>query len=206
MIPALLGLPAKVKTLIDRLTATRAAALDNLNATVSSRAAAATALSNAVWTDALADALASAARRRPPLAAGLIARNYLSNSNSVAYWGIAGAATQNISGNTLVDVVNYSGAGVLLLLAAHNGASGPSSPQIIVTRDGVEEYNGTGPATTAYNVCNLVGAASLTGGLAGSGFALALQELEFTASLRIQAKAGATGSMTTAVVWMKTAP
>lgn len=50
----LAGVPGKLKTLLDRLTATRAALLDNLNATVSSRAPAATALSNAVWTDARA--------------------------------------------------------------------------------------------------------------------------------------------------------
>ncbi|WP_341649924.1 hypothetical protein [Thauera humireducens] len=50
----LAGVPGKLKTLLDRLTATRAANLDNLNATVTSRAPAATALSNAVWTDARA--------------------------------------------------------------------------------------------------------------------------------------------------------
>jgi len=47
----LMGLPGKVKTLLDRLTATRAGNLDNLNTTVSSRAAAATALSTANWTN-----------------------------------------------------------------------------------------------------------------------------------------------------------
>ena len=50
----LAGVPGKLKTLIDRLTATRAANLDKLDATVSSRAAASTALSNAVWSDARA--------------------------------------------------------------------------------------------------------------------------------------------------------
>jgi len=47
----LMGLPGKVKTLLDRLTATRAGNLDNLNTPVSSRAAAATALSTANWTN-----------------------------------------------------------------------------------------------------------------------------------------------------------
>jgi len=47
----LMGLPGKVKALLDRLTATRAGNLDNLNTTVSSRAAAATALSTANWTN-----------------------------------------------------------------------------------------------------------------------------------------------------------
>jgi hypothetical protein len=50
MIGALMGVPGKLKTLIDRLTSTRATNLDNLDATVSSRAAASTALSTATWT------------------------------------------------------------------------------------------------------------------------------------------------------------
>lgn len=62
MIPALLGLPGKCKTLADRLTSGRAAALDNLDIAVSTLAPAATALSNATWTDALATSLAAVAR------------------------------------------------------------------------------------------------------------------------------------------------
>lgn len=54
MIDFLLGVPSAVKTLLDRLTATRAANLDNLNATISSRAAASTAVSNADYTTARA--------------------------------------------------------------------------------------------------------------------------------------------------------
>jgi len=46
----LAGVPGRLKTLLDRLTAARAANLDNLNATISSRAPASTALSNMVWT------------------------------------------------------------------------------------------------------------------------------------------------------------
>lgn len=44
------GIPGKLKTLLDRLTSTRATNLDNLNATVSSRAPASSALSSATWT------------------------------------------------------------------------------------------------------------------------------------------------------------
>lgn len=62
MIPALLGLSGKCKTLIDRLTATRAAAIDNLDAAVSTLAPAATALSNVTWTDSLASSLAGVGR------------------------------------------------------------------------------------------------------------------------------------------------
>lgn len=50
----LLGLPGKVTTLLSRLTSARATNLDNLDATTSSRAAAATALSSATYTSARA--------------------------------------------------------------------------------------------------------------------------------------------------------
>jgi hypothetical protein len=49
MIGALIGLPGKIKTLLDRLTATRAGLLDNLDAAMTTRAAASTALSTATW-------------------------------------------------------------------------------------------------------------------------------------------------------------
>lgn len=55
----LAGVPGKLKTLADRLTATRAANLDKLDANITTRAAAATALSNAVWSDARAGKLDS---------------------------------------------------------------------------------------------------------------------------------------------------
>ncbi len=50
----LLGLPGKVKTLVDRLTSTRATNLDNLDAAITTRAAASTALSSTTWTGARA--------------------------------------------------------------------------------------------------------------------------------------------------------
>ena len=48
------GLPGQMATLLARLTATRATNLDNLDAAVSTRAAASTALSTATWTGARA--------------------------------------------------------------------------------------------------------------------------------------------------------
>lgn len=52
MVELLAGVPGKLKTLLGRFTATRAAALDNLDAAITSRAPANTAVSNAVLTDA----------------------------------------------------------------------------------------------------------------------------------------------------------
>ncbi|MBT8143458.1 MAG: hypothetical protein KJO55_02090, partial [Gammaproteobacteria bacterium] len=55
----LAGLPGQVKTLLDRLTSARATNLDNLNATVSSRAPSSTAVSNTDYTAARAAKLDS---------------------------------------------------------------------------------------------------------------------------------------------------
>lgn len=63
MIDFLLGVPGKLKTISDYLTthfaSTRAAKIDNLDAAISTRAAAATALTNATWTDVRAAKLDS---------------------------------------------------------------------------------------------------------------------------------------------------
>lgn len=56
------GLGGKLKTLLDRITAGRAALIDNVDATVTSRAPAATALSSATWSSALATLLGGALR------------------------------------------------------------------------------------------------------------------------------------------------
>jgi len=52
MIETLMGVPGKLKKLLDRVTDTRATNLDNLDSTVSSRAASSTAISSAVLTPA----------------------------------------------------------------------------------------------------------------------------------------------------------
>lgn len=61
MIDFLAGVPGKLATIYTHLTtylsSTRAAKIDNLDTTISSRAAASTALSNATWTNAKADYL-----------------------------------------------------------------------------------------------------------------------------------------------------
>lgn len=62
MIGALMGLPGKLKTLLDRLTATRAGLLDNLDAAVTTRAPASTAVSNIDYTATRAGYLDSVLR------------------------------------------------------------------------------------------------------------------------------------------------
>lgn len=57
MLMMLAGLPGKMKQLLDRLSAARAANLDRIDTSISSRAPANTALLRAVWSDARAAAL-----------------------------------------------------------------------------------------------------------------------------------------------------
>jgi hypothetical protein len=100
-----MGVPGKLKTLLDRLTATRAGYLDNLDAAVSSRAAASTALTNATWTDAKSNKLTNAAQEDSPLldvpiSNGIVSTTYASNSTT-----------------SYTDAINYTGSGVLQLAA-----------------------------------------------------------------------------------------
>lgn len=70
------GLIGRMKELLDRITPDRAAGLDHLDADIASRAPAATALSNAVWSDSLATLLGNTAGRpvltKPPIASGIV--------------------------------------------------------------------------------------------------------------------------------------
>lgn len=115
----LYGIPGKLKTLLDRLTSARAAKLDNLDAAVSTRAAASTALSNAVWTDERAEFLDEVAGEwdpvlRPPI--GLVPSSPGQSTNVSSGFqldNISGLEKTDTSSTSFVDIVNYSGGGVL---------------------------------------------------------------------------------------------
>lgn len=70
------GLIGRIKVLLDRITPDRAEALDHLDADILSRAPASTALTNAVWSDALASLLGDTAGKpvltKPPVASGVV--------------------------------------------------------------------------------------------------------------------------------------
>lgn len=74
MIGALMGLPGKMKTLIDRLTSARAGYLDNLSAGAVAQAA--TALSSATWTGTKAGYLDAAVSTRLSTAINSIQTGY----------------------------------------------------------------------------------------------------------------------------------
>lgn len=147
MIAFLLGVPGKLKTLLDRLTATRAGLLDNLDAAISTRALASTALSNATWTGALASLLNAFVSSNPLLEApkaggltavgvGTLSLSLSSLSSAQVYWGSLCDSFHSNSAATWSDAVNYTGSGVLefVLWSSYSG-SGTCSIEIII--DGV---------------------------------------------------------------------
>lgn len=108
MIAALMGVPGKLKTLLDRLTSTRAGNLDNLDAAVTTRAAASTALSTSQWTNTLATDLGT-------ISSGASA--FTGIINRIQYGAVslsaASSATATVTSvNTAKSVLVYLGATV----------------------------------------------------------------------------------------------
>lgn len=101
MIGALMGVPGKLKTLLDRLTSTRATALDNLDAAISTRASA------SVWHAGLAselDGLAPAIAAIPTTPINSIQYNTVTVSDT------ATSGTRTITSvNTAKSVLVYLG-------------------------------------------------------------------------------------------------
>ena len=130
MIETLMGLPGRVSALLGRLTETRANNLDRLDAAVTSRAPAGSALSNLVWTDAIAAKLSAMHVETPPTA--LPAPWIL--PSGVTY---AGSETIAPTSGSFAVAYSRSGAGSLRMLA-FKGISG-----IRVTVDGVVAISAT---------------------------------------------------------------
>ena len=130
MIETLMGLPGRVSALLGRLTETRANNLDRLDAAVTSRAPAGSALSNLVWTDAIAAKLSAMHVETPPTA--LPAPWIL--PSGVTY---AGSETITPTSGSFSVAYSRSGAGSLRMLA-FKGIDG-----IRVTVDGVVAISAT---------------------------------------------------------------
>lgn len=196
MIEVLLGLPSKVKTLVDRFTAGRAANLDNLNATVSSRAAASTALTNVVWTDARAGKLDTAALEAspllaPPIASGLIpsAPDSIKGLSSGALDATNGIGQFSTSSTSYVNAVSYTGKGVLELAGIYCFQSNvtPLGGQMVIVIDGVTVIDAnSGVSTLSERVCScLVGLATK---ISSTALVFSPSQIPFKTSLVIQIK------------------
>jgi len=201
----LYGVPGKLKTMLDRLTSARAAKIDNLDAAVTTRAAASTALSNAVWTDARAGKLDNAAQNTDPYLAAPIelvpsnpAASLDTGYNYLAR--VAGLASGSTSSTSYVDIVNYSGQGVLEFCAVMANGTPTVSMQLII--DGVNVGSVSVSASSGnYSGKPLVGLFAIE----SAGGAISLSQIPFHSSLVIQAKVSTTGSSLVYYKYRKTA-
>lgn len=144
MIELLAGVPGMLKSLRDRLTASRAAKIDNLDVTVGSRAPGNTALSNQVWTDARAAKLDVANSPIGRSTTGIIGRgqsHWIPQFGKHPLWGSLTSLTASSSG-TLKEVLSVTGPGVVGLVIGENSGS---SGQIQVELDGAVVFSGNIP-------------------------------------------------------------
>ena len=191
----LAGVPGKLKTMLDRLTSTRAANLDNLNATISSRAAASTALSNAVWTDTRAGKLDLLPLVDPasesPIAADwptLVFGGFGTADAEVVRRVVGGVAFTTVS-LSLVDVVSVTGRGVLNFVAITPG-NATSLVQLQIIVDGVTVLDATDGGASNNQWAVAVGALNVE---SESAVQAALDQIPFRSSLVIKLR-GASGS------------
>lgn len=122
MIESLLGLPYKIKVLLDRLTTDRAAKLDNVNDTITSRAPASSALTNQVWTDALAAKLGGVRANLPPV----VALDYSVDTINLTQFPILHTGSfkaASTSSTTYQDLVNVQGSGYITALFLQGSSS-----------------------------------------------------------------------------------
>jgi len=210
MLAPFAGVPGKLKTLIDRLTATRAANLDNLNATVGSRAVASTALLNTVWTSAKAAfldvALSSRASQAsldtmaaaqilsaPPVQ--LIPRTVdgvtLESESQVSQTRSFGRKySPSLTIGTWYTLINISGAGVLNWFSVYESHSTSKNVSIRITLDGVVCLD----MASSGNISNNSGHVAV-GFFNGSNYAVAPDFIPYISSLKIEVKSNVAGNL-----------
>lgn len=207
MIDFLLGVPGKLKTLIDYLNAnlstTRAAKIDNLDAAISTRAPSSTALSNANYTAARAGYLdnlggGAVALRSDPLLSPPIAANFpgltapsaaIMASTNTGQLSLGSGIT---SSPTPVDVLNITGAGVLNFLVISNAWNNAQNIFLRLIIDGVTVVDAAANGTPVGQACLCIGAVDASS-------AITFDQIPFRSSLRIQAAGGS--SQQVAVYW-----
>lgn len=184
----LAGVPGKLKTLIDRLTATRAANLDKLDANITTRAPASTALTNAVWTDARAGKLDLLPLVDPvsesPIAADwptLVFGGFGTADAEVVRRVVGGVAFTTAS-LSLVDVVSVTGRGVLNFVAITT-TNAVNSAQLQIIIDGVTVLDATGGGASNNQWAVAVGALNIE---STSAVQAALDQIPFRSSLVIK--------------------
>jgi hypothetical protein len=206
------SVPGKLKTLTDRLTPARAGYLDNLNTNLAVLPApASTALSTALWTNGRAanlDLLSAggiAQETTPildvPIASGLALPGPYAQGRILAghlHSSVSGPGLLTTASTTYVDVLNYTGQGVLSFLAIAPDAA--VAPYLKLVIDGVTIFTDFGPSAIQYACRAAVGTISGT----TSDPVISIDAIPFKTSLQIQAKIASSTAYVT-VLYRKTA-
>lgn len=179
----LAGVPGKLKTLIDRLTATRAANLDKLDANITTRAAASTALTNAVWTDARAGKLDAIGLPVSPMDRPVL---------SGAMFRVEGSGQRNTVGTTVV--LDVAGPGVLhKLLSTARAVSGAGT----ITGNVIIEIDGTS-VTIAHSQSG--SGSDVSNDLWYVGSTEWIEHTPFYTSLKVSVQVSSLGGLTNGII------
>ncbi len=186
MIDFLLGVPGKLKSLTDRLTAARAGYLDNLDAAISTRAGASTAVSNADYTAALAAHLAGLIATLNKTPTQIV--NYYSASGW--YPGILGSISGKnpfktfggwaLTAGVLKTALSLTGSGVINMLGAYHSTTTSKTIRMKLTLDGVVVFDSTSIASTSGGGF-VVGVVNSTD-IANTGTYFAMESVPFSTS------------------------
>lgn len=208
----LLGVPAKLTTLLNRLTSVWAAKLDtlatdwtttragkldtihtNMDVVLSTRAAASTALSTATWTDTravLVDSIAYAAIVGKPPSELSIQVSKIGGSGLANEVSIGGTNTIDITSGSMTAVISYTGKGVLEWLSVFNSYTVSISMGAELWIDGVklsERIYASAAQSDHYLL------AGLSGSLAGVPISMSPVTIPFSTSLVIKGQTSSSG-------------
>jgi hypothetical protein len=188
MLDFLAGVPGRLKTIADYLTthlsSTRAAKIDNLDAAISTRAPASTALTNATWTPTRAghlDLISSRAAESSPLLSAPMLNGVVTAVTASTLGGafdIVGITqSSSTTSTTYSTALTVTGQGVLNFASVASSGS-THAASIKITIDGVAVFEGgTG---TRQSLCPV--------GAYIPGTAVALDQVPFKTSLLIEHK------------------
>lgn len=158
MMALLLGVPGKLKTLLDRISSARAAKLDNIDAAISTRAAASTAVSNADLTPARAgylDALehGNGGVRPASMPCGNIVASSTETLTVLTVPGAAYVSSGALTAGTLATMLSVTGKGALTYLGIQSMDATSRTHRVRITIDGTVVFDATSaPHTTANGV------------------------------------------------------
>lgn len=136
----------------------------------------------------------------PPIASGISSGGYATLVN-IANTFTAGDVIGTATDATLVDVVNYTGAGVLELALAQATAASVAC-RMVITIDGLGVVDSTCSSATIWSVICPVGSVNL---VTSGQYAISLGSVPFTKSLRVQVAGNASGGAKGYCKYRKTA-